>query len=48
MVEPEMAFYDLDDDMDLAEDFIKYLLSDVMENCAEDMEFFKNITFSFS
>jgi asparaginyl-tRNA synthetase len=40
MVEPEMAFYDLDDNMDLAEEFIKYLLSDVMEHCAEDMEFF--------
>ena len=40
MVEPEMAFYDLDDDMDLAEEFIKYLLADVLENCYEDMEFF--------
>ena len=40
MVEPEMAFYDLDDDMDLAEEFIKYLLADVLENCFEDMEFF--------
>ena len=40
MVEPEMAFYDLDDNMDLAEEFIKFLLSDVMEHCAEDMEFF--------
>ena len=40
MVEPEMAFYDLDDDMDLAEEFIKYLLADVLENCSEDMEFF--------
>lgn len=40
MVEPEMAFYDLDDDMDLAEEFIKYLFVDVMENCSEDMEFF--------
>ena len=40
MVEPEMAFYDLDDNMDLAEEFIKYLLSEVMEHCAEDMEFF--------
>jgi asparaginyl-tRNA synthetase len=40
MVEPEMAFYDLDDDMDLAEEFIKYLLVDVLENCSEDMEFF--------
>jgi asparaginyl-tRNA synthetase len=40
MVEPEMAFYDLDDDMDLAEEFIRYLLKDVLENCGEDMEFF--------
>ena len=40
MVEPEMAFYDLDDDMDLAEEFIKYLLLDALENCSEDMEFF--------
>ena len=40
MMEPEMAFYDLDDNMDLAEEFIKFLLSDVMEHCAEDMEFF--------
>ena len=40
MVEPEMAFYDLDDDMDLAEEFIKYLLIDSLENCSEDMEFF--------
>ena len=48
MVEPEMAFYDLDDDMDLAEEFIKFLLSDVMEHCAEDMEFFnKRIDFFF-
>ena len=40
MVEPEMAFYDLDDDMGLAEEFIKYLLADILENCYEDMEFF--------
>ena len=40
MVEPEMAFYDLDDDMDLAEEFIKYLLVDVLENCSKDMELF--------
>ena len=40
MVEPEMAFYDLDGDMDLAEEFIKYLFKDVMEHCAEDLEFF--------
>lgn len=40
MVEPEMAFYDLDDDMDLAEAFIKYLLRDALDHCQEDMEFF--------
>ena len=40
MVEPEMAFYDLDDNMGLAEEFIKYLLADILENCYEDMEFF--------
>lgn len=40
MVEPEMAFYDLDDNMDLAEEFIQYLVGDVLEHCAEDMEFF--------
>jgi len=40
MVEPEMAFYELDDDMDLAEEFVKYLFRDVLDNCQEDMEFF--------
>jgi asparaginyl-tRNA synthetase len=40
MVEPEMAFYDLEDDMELAEEFIKYLLNDALENCPDDMEFF--------
>ena len=40
MVEPEMAFYDLDDNIDLAEDFIRYLFSDVLEHCSEDLEFF--------
>ena len=40
MVEPEMAFYDLEDDMDLAEDFLHYLFKDVLENCSEDLEFF--------
>jgi len=42
MVEPEMAFYDLDDDMDLAEEFITFLFKDVLEECAEDLEFFNN------
>lgn len=40
MVEPEMAFYDLDDDMDLAEEFVKFLINDALENCAADLEFF--------
>jgi len=40
MVEPEMAFYDLDDDMDLAEEFITFLLKDALEHCREDLEFF--------
>ncbi len=39
MIEPEMAFYDLDDNMDLAEDYLKYLFSYVLENCREDLEF---------
>jgi asparaginyl-tRNA synthetase len=40
MVEPEMAFYDLEDDMNLAEDFLRYLFKDVLEYCLEDLEFF--------
>lgn len=40
MIEPEMAFYDLDDDMDTAEDFIKYLLDWALTKCREDLEFF--------
>lgn len=40
MVEPEMAFCDLKEDMDLAEEFLKYIFRHVMENCREDMEFF--------
>ena len=39
MIEPEMAFYELQDDMDLAEDFLKYLIHYAMENCREDLEF---------
>jgi asparaginyl-tRNA synthetase len=39
MIEPEMAFYDLSDNMDLAEDFLKYLIRYAMENCADDLEF---------
>ncbi|QLE55923.1 asparagine--tRNA ligase [Nostoc sp. TCL26-01] len=40
MVEPEMAFCDLEGDMDLAEAFLKHIFKYVLETCAEDMEFF--------
>ena len=40
MVEPEMAFCDLAGNMELSEEFIKYVISHVFENCKEDMEFF--------
>src|SRR3989337_3025784 len=40
MVEPEMPFYDLADNMDLAERFLKRIFRDVLEKCPEDMEFF--------
>ena len=39
MIEPEMAFYDLNDNMDLAEDFIKGIIKYILENCSEDLEF---------
>ena len=40
MIEPEMAFFDLTDNMVLAERFLKRIVSDVLANCIEDMEFF--------
>jgi asparaginyl-tRNA synthetase len=40
MVEPEIAFADLDDLADLAEDFLKYIIRTVLDECAEDMAFF--------
>lgn len=40
MIEPEMAFADLDDDMDLMEDMIKFCINYVYENCPEEMKFF--------
>ncbi len=40
MIEPEICFADLKDDMDLAEDMIKYIFSYVIEHCPEEMEFF--------
>ncbi len=40
MIEPEMPFYELPDNMRLAEEFIKEILGHVLEHCAEDLEFF--------
>ena len=42
MIEPEMAFYDLEDNMDLAEEFLKYLVKYALDNCKEDLEFLNN------
>ena len=42
MIEPEVAFNDLAANMDLAEDFIKYVVKYALENCADDLEFLEN------
>ena len=42
MIEPEICFADLKDDMDLAEDMMKYIVKYVLETCPEEMEFFNN------
>jgi len=42
MIEPEMAFYDLEDNMDLTEDFLKFLIKYALDNCLDDLEFLKN------
>ena len=39
MIEPEMAFYDINDNMDLAEDFIKHLVQYALDNCYDDIKF---------
>jgi asparaginyl-tRNA synthetase len=39
MIEPEMAFYDLNDNMDLAEELLKYVISYALENCGDELEF---------
>ena len=39
MIEPEMAFYELEENMELAEDSLKYLIKYALENCREDLEF---------
>lgn len=42
MIEPEIAFADLEDDMNLIEDFVKYIIKYVLDNNKEEMEFFNN------
>ena len=42
MIEPEIAFADLKDDMELAKDMVKYVIKDVLEKCPEEMAFFNN------
>ncbi len=39
MIEPEMAFYDAEDNADLAEDFLKYIINYALENCQDDLKF---------
>jgi asparaginyl-tRNA synthetase len=43
MIEPEMAFYDINDNMDLAEEFVKYLITYALDNCHDDLEFLNNM-----
>lgn len=43
MIEPEMAFYDINDNMDLAEDFLKYLIRYALEHCADDIRFLNDM-----
>lgn len=42
MIEPEMAFYELADNMDLAEELLKYVIRYTLDNCSEELEFLKN------
>jgi asparaginyl-tRNA synthetase len=43
MIEPEIAFYEISDNMDLAEDFLKYLINYALVNCKDDLEFLNNM-----
>ena len=43
MIEPEMAFYELEDNMDLAEDFLKYLINYALEYCKDDLQFLNDM-----
>ncbi len=40
MIEPEMAFADIEDDIELAQSYLKFIYKEVLDTCAEDMEFF--------
>ena len=42
MIEPEVAFNDLADNMDLAEDFIKYVIKYTVDKCGDDLKFLEN------
>ena len=42
MIEPEMAFYELEDNMNLAEEFVKYVINYALEHCADDLAFLEN------
>lgn len=43
MIEPEMAFHDITDNMNLAEEFLKYLITYALENCKDDLEFLNSM-----
>ncbi|MGL5227344.1 MAG: asparagine--tRNA ligase [Bacteroidales bacterium] len=43
MIEPEIAFFDIQDNMDLAEDFLKYLIQYALDNCQDDLEFLSSM-----
>ncbi|MGL4909229.1 MAG: asparagine--tRNA ligase [Bacteroidales bacterium] len=43
MIEPEMAFYEIEDNMNLAEDFIKFLVKYALDNCKDDMQFLNDM-----
>ena len=43
MIEPEMAFYEIEENMELAEDFIKYLVKYALDNCMEDLQFLNDM-----
>lgn len=47
MIEPEVAFFDNDDNMDLAEDFLKYLINYALDNCADDIQFLNDHVHQF-